>query len=82
MKGDFDSAAFSMGDACVTICAVSLDVMVLATKTRPKKLQLLGSDGLQHIFLLKGREDLRLDERLMQVRDSFIFVSQGRPQRY
>ena len=40
---------------------------VLPTKTRPKKLVLVGSDGKQYTYLLKGREDLHLDERIMQL---------------
>ena len=27
----------------------------------------MGSDGLEYVFLLKGHEDLRQDERVMQV---------------
>ena len=33
-------------------------------KTRPRKLLLTGSDGVARAFLLKGNEDLRLDERI------------------
>ncbi|KOO31638.1 protein smg- isoform a, partial [Chrysochromulina tobinii] len=43
------------------------ELAVLPTKTRPKKLTLLGSDGRQYNYLLKGREDLHLDERIMQL---------------
>lgn len=57
------TAAFST----LTVCGVHPRVYALATKTRPKRVALLGSDGRQHTYLLKGREDLRLDERLMQV---------------
>ncbi|KAL6760911.1 hypothetical protein V8C86DRAFT_1010253 [Haematococcus lacustris] len=51
----------------VTIASVSPRLTVLPTKTRPKRLELVGSDGLSRVFLLKGRDDLRCDERLMQV---------------
>ncbi|GAX80940.1 hypothetical protein CEUSTIGMA_g8375.t1 [Chlamydomonas eustigma] len=40
---------------------------VLPTKTRPKKLDMLGSNGHAYVYLLKGRDDLRADEKLMQV---------------
>ena len=49
------------------VVGVSPDLLVLPTKTRPKRLMLLGSDGRRYTYLLKGREDLRMDERLMQV---------------
>ena len=40
---------------------------MLPTKTRPKRLLLIGSDGREYNYLLKGREDLHLDERIMQL---------------
>ena len=41
-------------------------VLVLPTKTKPKKMQFVGEDGRFYSFLVKGREDLRLDERITQ----------------
>ena len=49
-----------------TITAIAPRALVLPTKTRPKRLRLLASDGAAHAFLLKGADDLRVDERLMQ----------------
>ena len=40
---------------------------VIASKQRPRKLSIYGSDGRQYAFLLKGHEDLRQDERVMQL---------------
>jgi FKBP12-rapamycin complex-associated protein len=40
---------------------------VLPSKQRPRKLQMRGSDGRDYEFLLKGKEDIRLDERVMQL---------------
>lgn len=50
------------------LCIAGFDqtVLVLPTKTRPKRVRLLANDGSVHAFLLKGRDDLRVDERLMQ----------------
>jgi len=42
-------------------------VCVLNTKTRPKRLWVRGSDGQEYPFLLKGGEDMRVDERIMQL---------------
>ncbi|CAG8459304.1 17347_t:CDS:10, partial [Acaulospora colombiana] len=42
-------------------------VVILPTKTKPKKLILRGSDGKQYGYLFKGLEDLHLDERIMQL---------------
>nr|XP_011458374.1 PREDICTED: serine/threonine-protein kinase SMG1-like [Fragaria vesca subsp. vesca] len=51
----------------VTIASFSDDVAIISTKTKPKKLVILGSDGQKYMYLLKGREDLRLDARIMQL---------------
>ncbi|XP_005098211.1 serine/threonine-protein kinase SMG1 [Aplysia californica] len=50
----------------VTIEAVHNFAQILPTKTKPKKLIFIGSDGKKHPYLFKGLEDLHLDERIMQ----------------
>jgi FKBP12-rapamycin complex-associated protein len=45
--------------------APSMDVIV--SKQRPRKMTVVGSDGVSYPFLLKGHEDLRQDERVMQL---------------
>jgi hypothetical protein len=67
---DEDPAAVASGSShssgWLCIAAFDKQVAVLPTKTRPKRLLMLASDGSIHAFLLKGRDDLRVDERLMQ----------------
>jgi PI-3-kinase-related kinase SMG-1 len=53
----------------VTIQSFKKDVLILPSKTKPKKLFLVGSDGKEYAFLFKGHEDLHLDERIMQFLD-------------
>ena len=36
------------------------------SKQRPRKLEITGSDGKLYGFLLKGRQDIRQDQRVMQ----------------
>ncbi|XP_041828579.1 serine/threonine-protein kinase SMG1 isoform X2 [Melanotaenia boesemani] len=55
----------SASDA-VTIHSVGNTITILPTKTKPKKLFFLGSDGRNYPYLFKGLEDLHLDERIMQ----------------
>uniref|UniRef100_A0A2C9LZC5 non-specific serine/threonine protein kinase n=1 Tax=Biomphalaria glabrata TaxID=6526 RepID=A0A2C9LZC5_BIOGL len=50
----------------ITIESVHNTAQILPTKTKPKKLIFLGSDGTRHPYLFKGLEDLHLDERIMQ----------------
>lgn len=40
---------------------------VFSTKQKPRRLTIYGSDGLDWDFLLKSHEDLRQDERVMQL---------------
>ncbi len=51
----------------VTLQSFGSMLRILQSKQRPRKLAVLGSDGRQYDFLLKGHEDLRQDERVMQV---------------
>ncbi|CAM9531074.1 unnamed protein product, partial [Ectocarpus sp. 8 AP-2014] len=37
------------------------------SKQRPRRMTIHGGDGVPYLFLLKGREDLRQDERVMQL---------------
>jgi PI-3-kinase-related kinase SMG-1 len=53
------------GQFC-TIHSVVNSVLILPTKTRPKKLFFIGSNGKRYPYLFKGLEDLHLDERIMQ----------------
>ncbi|RHY96067.1 hypothetical protein DYB35_005229 [Aphanomyces astaci] len=55
------------GMPTLQIHRVAPDVQILATKTKPKCFELVGSDGVSHRYLLKAREDLHLDERIMQL---------------
>lgn len=42
-------------------------IHVITSKQRPRKITIRGSDGNDYMFLLKGHEDLRQDERVMQL---------------
>lgn len=59
---------FVISDApVVTIVSFAPQLVVITSKQRPRKLTIHGSDGEDYAFLLKGHEDLRQDERVMQV---------------
>jgi hypothetical protein len=64
----------------LTVACFCEEVLVFATKTKPKKLTMIGSDGRQYPYLLKGKEDLRLDQRISQLLttvNSFLAKSKG-----
>jgi FKBP12-rapamycin complex-associated protein len=48
------------------ISQVEPSLQVITSKQRPRKLSICGSNGRTYMFLLKGHEDLRQDERVMQ----------------
>ena len=51
----------------VRIGSFSSSMDVIVSKQRPRKMTIMGSDGVAYPFLLKGHEDLRQDERVMQL---------------
>jgi len=62
-----DSALTPFAGGPVTIASFGDEVQFLNTKTRPKRVSITGSNGQRYDFLLKGREDLHTDARIMQV---------------
>jgi len=57
---------YVVGSSIVYISHLFKSMEVLNSKQHPKKLCIVGSNGNEYWFLLKGREDLRLDQRAMQ----------------
>eukprot|EP01062_Namystynia_karyoxenos_P044600 TRINITY_DN3289_c0_g1_i5.p1 TRINITY_DN3289_c0_g1~~TRINITY_DN3289_c0_g1_i5.p1 ORF type:complete len:2967 (+),score=969.15 TRINITY_DN3289_c0_g1_i5:556-8901(+) len=51
----------------VQIARFASQMTVLRSKQRPRKVSVHGTDGRLYVFLLKGNEDLRLDQRIMQL---------------
>eukprot|EP01061_Rhynchopus_euleeides_P023007 TRINITY_DN3749_c0_g1_i1.p1 TRINITY_DN3749_c0_g1~~TRINITY_DN3749_c0_g1_i1.p1 ORF type:complete len:1300 (+),score=503.39 TRINITY_DN3749_c0_g1_i1:349-3900(+) len=51
----------------VTIKSFQTNCIIIPSKQRPRRIVINGSDGNEYAFLLKGREDLRQDERVMQL---------------
>lgn len=51
----------------VKIAKFASTLPVLASKQHPRKMQVLGSNGKEYMYLLKGHEDIRQDQRVMQL---------------
>ncbi|KAG9248794.1 armadillo-type protein [Calycina marina] len=58
---------YQSGKPVVRIVNFDPTFSVISSKQRPRKLSLNGSDGTAYAFLLKGHEDIRQDERVMQL---------------
>ncbi|GMH13512.1 hypothetical protein Nepgr_015353 [Nepenthes gracilis] len=59
------SVTFSAADL-PTISGIADEAEILSSLQRPKKIILLGSDGVERPFLCKPKDDLRKDARMME----------------
>ncbi|KEG12211.1 putative phosphatidylinositol 3-kinase [Trypanosoma grayi] len=50
-----------------TIASFSSKLDVIPSKKRPRRIRLSGSNGCMYTYCLKGNEDIRMDERVMQL---------------
>ncbi|XP_063386594.1 serine/threonine-protein kinase mTor-like [Cydia fagiglandana] len=67
---DFELAvpgSYVPNEKIIRISHIHSHLQVIKSKQRPRRLTIQGSDGKQYMFLLKGHEDLRQDERVMQL---------------
>jgi len=58
---------YQVGKPVVSIGCFEEVARVIASKQRPRELRMTGSDGVKYAFVLKGHEDIRQDERIMQL---------------
>lgn len=50
----------------ICVCSLSETIVVIPTKTKPKRIQIKSVNGQVSQFLLKGHEDLHLDQKIQQ----------------
>lgn len=72
VPGTFDPAA-----PLISITRFHQKIVVMPSKQKPRRFGLEGSDGKTYRFLLKGHEDLRQDERVMQFLDLINTIFAG-----
>jgi FKBP12-rapamycin complex-associated protein len=58
---------YQVNGQAVKIKSFNPVVAIIRSKQRPRKIRITGEDGHEYVFLLKGHEDLRQDERAMQL---------------
>ncbi|KAK4911762.1 phosphatidylinositol kinase-related protein kinase tor1, partial [Elasticomyces elasticus] len=58
---------YMSGRQPTTISSFDHIFSVIPSKQRPRKMSLRGSDGQTYTYVLKGHEDIRQDERVMQL---------------
>ncbi|KAH8263388.1 hypothetical protein KR044_008014 [Drosophila immigrans] len=59
--------SYNPGQELIRISHIKNNLQVITSKQRPRKLCIHGSNGKDYMYLLKGHEDLRQDERVMQL---------------
>ncbi|KAG8626630.1 hypothetical protein KVT40_005575 [Elsinoe batatas] len=58
---------YKSGKEPTRVMSFDSNAAVIQSKQRPRKISLRGSDGVTYTYLLKGHEDIRQDERVMQL---------------
>lgn len=58
----------------ITVQSIEPTLKILSSKQRPRRMNIVASNGSTFTFLLKAREDTRLDERVMQFFDYLSFL--------
>lgn len=61
----------------ISISRFQNKIIVMSSKQKPRRFGMDGSDGKLYRFLLKGHEDLRQDERVMQFLDLINTIFSG-----
>ncbi len=56
---------FRSGRKIIKIAKFDEMMKVFQSKQHPRRLSMTGDDGREYVFLLKGHEDIRQDERVM-----------------
>ncbi|KAF9439193.1 hypothetical protein BGZ76_009365 [Entomortierella beljakovae] len=67
IPGQFTGLVPPNGQQTATIVRFDQRVLVMSSIRKPKRICILGSDEKEHLFLVKGGEDLRLDQRIQQL---------------
>lgn len=58
--------SYEIGKPLITVSKIRHVLKMIPSAKRPRKMRMLGSNGQSYKYLLKGREDLRLDQHIMQ----------------
>ena len=67
IPGIYQNMGNDVSNSIVKISSFSRNLIVFKSKQHPRKIIIYGSDGKEYPYLLKGHEDIRQDERVMQL---------------
>ncbi len=65
--GQYDGKSKPLPEYHAKIAAFDSKILVLNSMRKPKRLTIIGDNTKEYMFLVKGGEDLRHDQRIEQV---------------
>ncbi|KAF1799211.1 hypothetical protein FB192DRAFT_1333067 [Mucor lusitanicus] len=66
IPGQYDGFSKPYPELHAKVASVDPTLLVMHSMRRPKRIKIYGTDEKEYLFLVKGGEDLRLDERIEQ----------------
>ena len=71
IKNSIDKEIYKVNNnnSIIRIRKIGRQLNLFNTKQHPRQMTMIGTDNKEYMFLLKGHEDLRQDERVMQLFD-------------
>lgn len=67
LPGQYDGLSQPSPESHIRVSSFDPTLLVMSSLRKPKRLKLRGNDERDYPFLVKGGEDLRLDQRVQQV---------------
>ncbi|CAG8447289.1 28742_t:CDS:10 [Dentiscutata erythropus] len=67
IPGQYDGLGIPDPSRHINIAYFDPKILVLRSLRKPKRIVIIGTDGKEYPFLVKGGEDLRLDQRVQQL---------------
>ncbi|CAO3576402.1 unnamed protein product [Absidia cylindrospora] len=67
IPGQYNGRSKPDPESHVKIASFDERLLVMGSLRKPKRLRIYGTDGNESLFLVKGGEDLRLDQRIQQL---------------
>lgn len=67
LPGQYSGKVRPQPESHIRIVNFDPTILVMSSLRKPKRLTILGSDERSHNYLVKGGEDLRMDQRVEQV---------------
>lgn len=66
IPGQYDGFSKPYPELHAKVASIDSGLLVMHSMRRPKRIKIYGTDEKEYLFLVKGGEDLRLDERIEQ----------------